>query len=54
MTGEEFYDLVEENTEDSGEGDNDSPLTLDRLAQLECCYISCTCWRRYCVGAKPV
>jgi hypothetical protein len=36
MTSEEFRDLVEENTEDSGEGDNDSPLTLARLAQLEC------------------
>ena len=27
-SGEEFHDLVEENTEDSSEGDNDSPLTL--------------------------
>jgi hypothetical protein len=35
MTSEEFRDLVEENTEDSGQGDNDSPLTLDQLAQLE-------------------
>src|SRR6516164_1566016 len=35
MTSEEFHDLAEENTEDSGEGNNDSPLTLDQLAQLE-------------------
>jgi hypothetical protein len=34
MTSEEFHDLVERNTENSGEGD-DSPLTLARLAQLE-------------------
>ena len=36
MTSEEFHDLVEENTEESGEGANDSPLTLAQLAQLEC------------------
>ena len=35
MTNQEFHDLVEANTEDSGEGDNDSPLSLAQLAQLE-------------------
>jgi hypothetical protein len=30
-----FHGLVEENTEDSCEGANDSPLTLAQLAQLE-------------------
>ena len=35
MTSEEFHDLVEANTKDSGEGDNDSPLTLAQFAQLE-------------------
>jgi hypothetical protein len=36
MTSEEFHDLVEANTEDSGEGSSDSHLTLGQLAQLEC------------------
>jgi len=36
MTSEDFHDLVEENTEDSGKGANDSPLTLAKLAHLEC------------------
>ena len=35
MTSQEFHDLVEGNTKDSGEGGNDSHLTLDQLAQLE-------------------
>jgi hypothetical protein len=36
MTSQEFHDLVEANSEDSGEGGNDSHLTLAQLAQLEC------------------
>jgi hypothetical protein len=36
MTSQEFHDLVEANTEDSGEGGNDSHLTPAQLAQLEC------------------